>query len=128
MKDDYTAKKKTGIDNESLTGLIVKMTAQYRENKPTIKVMMLISRIAGVCFLISGVFNLATALTNVMTGVPELDVLIQIIGAGFSFIMATASFVIPHFFGKYSKIWDYRLEETAKAEKELKKRIEESEE
>jgi hypothetical protein len=126
MKDDYTEKKKTGLDDESLTGLIVKMTAHYRENKPTIKTMMLISRIAGVCFLISGAFNLATALTNVMTGVPQLDVLTPIIGAGLSFTMATASFVIPHFFSKYSQIWDYRLKETAKAEKELKKRIEEA--
>jgi len=128
MKDEYTEKKKTGIDDEGLTGLIVKMTAHYRENKPTIKTMMLISRIAGACFLISGAFNLATALTNLMTGVPQLDVLTQIIGTGLSFTMAAASFVIPHFFGKYATIWDYRLEETAKAEKELKKRIEESEE
>jgi hypothetical protein len=128
MKDEYTEKKKTGIDDEGITGLIVKMMVYYRENKPTIKTMMLISRIAGVCFLISGAFNLATALINFMSGVPQLDVLTSIIGAGLSFTMAAASLVIPHFFSKYSKIWDYRLEETVKAEKELKKRIEESEE
>ncbi len=124
MKDDYE-KRKAGLDDEGLTGLIVKMMAYYRENKPTIKTMMLISRIAGVCFLISGAFNLAKAVTNIITGAPQWDVLIQALGTVFNFAIATASLTIPHFFGKYSETWDYRLEETAKAEKELRRRLEE---
>ena len=124
MKDDYE-KKKAGLDDEGLTGLIVKMMTYYRKNKPTIKTMMLISRIAGVCFLISGAFNLATAVTNIITGAPQWDVLIQALGTVFNFAIATASLTIPHFFSKYSETWDYRLEETAKAEKELRRQLEE---
>jgi hypothetical protein len=125
MKEDYQRNKNT-LDEEGITAQIVKMMAHYRENKLTIKTMMLISRIAGGCFLISGGFSLATAVINAMAGAPIGDVLIQLLGTGFSFAMATASLTIPHFFGKYSKIWDYRLKETAKAEIELSRQLEEA--
>ena len=124
MKDDYS-KKKTGLDEENLTGLIINMIANYRENKPIIKAMMLISKIAGVCFLISGVFNLAIVVTNIIAGASTWELLVQALGPVFSFAMATACLVIPHFFGKYSKIWDYRLEETVKAEKEFGRQLKE---
>jgi|GEM_PF-540342 len=124
IKDDYD-KKQADLDDEGLTGLIVKMIAYYRKNKPTIKTMILISRIAGGCFLISGTFNLATAVTNMVAGVPQWDLLIQTLGAVVNFAMATASLTIPHFFAKYSETWDYRLEKTTKAEKELRRQLEE---
>jgi hypothetical protein len=124
MKDDY-ARKKAGLDEDGLTGMIVKMMAQYRENKPTIKLMMLVSRIAGVCFLISGAFGVATVFGGVTGGVPTWELLLQVLGAGLNFAMAAASLAIPHFFGKYSTVWDYRLEESVRAENELRKRLEE---
>jgi hypothetical protein len=122
MKDEY-AKKKVGLDEEGLTGMIVKMMAQYRENKPTIKAMMLVSRIAGVCFLISGVFSVATAVNSVTGGVPAWELLLQFLGSGFNCAMAAAGLAIPHFFGKYSMVWDYRLEESARAENELRRQL-----
>jgi len=124
IKDDYE-KKKASLDEEGLTGLIVKMIANYRENKPTIKKMMLISRIAGVCFLISGTFNFATAVNYIITGAPLWDIFIPALGTAINFAIAAASFTIPHFFSKYSATWDLRLEETAKAEKELRRQLEE---
>ena len=123
MKDDCE-KKKAGLDDEGLTGLIVNMMSYYRENKPTIKTMMLISRIAGVCFLTSGALNLATAVTNIITGAPQWDALIQALGVIINFAVATASLTIPHYFGKYSVTWDYRLQESVKAEEELGKQLE----
>ena len=118
LKQDY-AKKKASLDDDSLTSLIVKMVAHYRENKPKIRTMMLVSRVAGGCFLVSGGFSLAAAVTSLLAGAPALDVLIQFLGAAFNFAMAAAGFIIPRFFGRYSKIWDYRLEEAIKAEKML---------
>ena len=67
-----------------------------------------------------------TATTNFIAGVPTWEVFFQVLGSGFNFAMATASFAIPHFFCKYAKIWDYRLEETTKAEKQLQKQLEET--
>jgi hypothetical protein len=121
LKEDYAKNKAS--DEETRTSLVVKMMSYYRENKPTFKKMMLISRIAGVCFLISGAFTLTTIAINVATGVQSMDILIQVSGAAITFAIAAASFIIPHFFGKYSKIWDNRLEETIKVEKELKKQL-----
>ena len=66
LKEDYS-KNKT-LDEEAQTGLIVKMLSYYRENKPTLKKMMWVSRIAGFCFLISGAFNLITAVINASNG------------------------------------------------------------
>lgn len=121
LKEDYT-KNKT-VDEEAQTGLVVKIMAYYRENKPTIKKMMLISRIAGACFLISGAFTLTTLVINAAVGIQLMELLTQVSGAAISFAIAAASFIIPHFFGKYSKIWDHRLQETAIAEKELKRQL-----
>ena len=122
LRVDYSEQKKNP-NEDGLAGLIAKMMGYYRENRPRIKAMMLISRIAGLCFVISGAFSSGTAVVNLMSGVPQADVIIQVIGAAVSFAIAAASFAIPHFFGKYLEIWDYRLEETAKAELEFKRQI-----
>jgi hypothetical protein len=124
MKDEY-AEKKADLDEDGLTGMIVKMMAQYRENKSTIKLMVWVSRIAGVCFVISGAFGVATVVGGVTGGVPAWELLLQVLGAGFNFAMAAAGLAIPHFFGKYSAVWDIRLERSARAENELRRRLEE---
>jgi energy-coupling factor transporter transmembrane protein EcfT len=121
LKEDYAKNK--AFDEEARTGLVVKMISYYRENKPTIKKMMFISRIAGVCFLISGAFTLTTVAINVARGVQSADLLAQVSGAAVAFAIAVASFIIPYFFGEYSKIWDHRLQKTVKVEKELKKQL-----
>jgi hypothetical protein len=121
LKEDYS-KNKT-LDEEAQTGLIVKMLSYYRENKPTFKKMMLVSQIAGVCFLISGVFNLITPVINTSTGVQLMDVGTQVLGAFINFAIALAGFIIPHFFGKYTMIWDKRIEKNAKAEVEFRRQL-----
>jgi hypothetical protein len=121
LKEDYT-KNKT-LDEEAQTGLIVKMMAYYRENKPTIKKMMWVSRIAGFCFLISGAFAIITAVINAITGVQLMDVWTQVLGAFINFAITAAGFIIPHFFGKYTKIWDKRIEKNAKVEIEFRRQL-----
>jgi len=46
---------------------------------------------------------------------------------GISLAIAVACFVIPHFFSKYTAIWDRRLDGAAKAEEELKRQLGETE-
>jgi hypothetical protein len=116
-------KKNKTLNDEAITGLIVKMTAAYRENKPTLKLMTLISKIAGVCFAIAACLALATAVTGIATNVPLWSTIIQLSNMAISFATAAACFIIPHFFGKYSQIWDERLKETVKAEIELEKQL-----
>ena len=121
LKEDY-AKNKT-LDEEAQTGLIIKMMSYYRNNKPTIKKMMWVSLIAGFCFLISGTFNLITAVINATTGVQLMDLGTQVLGAFINFAIAVAGFIIPHFFDKYTKIWDKRIEKNAKAEVEFRRQL-----
>ena len=121
LKDEYN-KNKTTQDDEQTVNLLVKMTSHYRQNKPTIKTMMTLSRIAGACFLVSGAYILVTAAIG-FGGFSTWELFLQVLGAGFNFAMAGASFAIPHFFGNYSKVWDYRIEQTMKAENQLQQQL-----
>ncbi len=121
LKEDYN-KNKANLNDENTTSLVVKLTSHYRENKPIIKTMMTISKIAGLCFVIAGAYSLVTALIGVGDA-STWEFSLQVLGAGFNFAIAGASFAIPHFFGKYSKVWDYRLQETTKAEKQLQQQL-----
>jgi hypothetical protein len=102
-------------DEDVLTGVIVGAMASYRDKKGTIKAMLIISRIAGVCFLVSAIYSIVTAAYAgnlwLLTGViPNLAI-------------AAAAFIIPHYFSKYQQIWDNRVKETEKAEKLLAQQL-----
>ncbi|MCL5877371.1 MAG: hypothetical protein M1540_06125 [Candidatus Bathyarchaeota archaeon] len=116
-------KKNNTLNDEALTGLIVDMTAAYRENKPTLKLMVTISRIAGVCFGIAAVLALGGVIAGALTNAPLWANAAQISNVAINLAMAAACFIIPHFFGKYSTVWDQRLAQTAKAEVELQKAL-----
>jgi amino acid transporter len=116
-------KKNGTIDDDTLTGLIVKMTATYRENKPALKMMINISKVAGVCFALLSVYTLVTLITGVLSGVALWTTITLIVSLGINLAIAVACFIIPKFFSKYTIIWDKRLEEAAKAEEELKKQL-----
>jgi hypothetical protein len=104
-------------DEDALTGVIVEAMANYREKRGTIKLMMTISRIAGVCFTIAGIYTIITA------AIAGGDNLWLITGAIPNFVIAAAAFIIPHFFSKYQQVWDSRLKETEKAEALLEKQL-----
>jgi hypothetical protein len=116
-------KKNQTLDDNVLTGLIVNMTATYRENKPTLSLMTKISKIAGVCFALSAIYTLVTVVLGALSGAELWASITLTANAGISFAMAAACFIIPHFFAKYSAIWDRRLDEAAKAEEELKRQL-----
>jgi hypothetical protein len=116
-------KEKGTLDDNALTGLIVNMTATYRENKPTLKLMTKISKIAGACFALSAIYTLVTLVIGALSGATLWTTLTLTANMGISLAMAAACFVIPHFFSKYSTIWDRRLDGAAKAEAELKRQF-----
>jgi len=116
-------KKDKTLDDEALTGLIVKLTAAYRENKPTLRLMINISKIASVLFALAAILALANMLVGIVTGVELWTALMQLANVGICFAMAAACFIIPHFFSKYSTVWDKRLNEAAAAEQELEAQL-----
>ncbi len=115
--------KNRTLDDDALTGLIVKMTATYRENKPALSLMTKISKIAGACFALSAVYTLATLIMGALAGAELWNTLTMTVNVGISLAIAVACFIIPHFFDKYRAIWEKRLDGAAKAEEELKKQL-----
>jgi ABC-type polysaccharide/polyol phosphate export permease len=102
------------------------MAAAYRENKPTLTLMMTISRIAGGLFAFSAVLALVNMVTAAISGVELWVTLAMAANIVISLGVAAACFVIPHFFNQYSKVWNQRLESASKAEEELQRMLEEA--
>lgn len=113
-------KKNNTLDDDVLTGLIVKLTAVYRENKSAIKLMVTISKIAGVGFGIAAALSLVSIIANGVFNIPLLAAA-QFSNVAINAVMSAVCFLIPHFFGRYSTVWDQRLMHTEKAEAELEK-------
>ena len=116
-------KEKQTLDEESLTALIVKMTAAYRENKPTLKRMMTISKVACALFALGASVAVIGAIAGAITGTPLWNTLMMLVNAAICYGVAAAAYIIPHFFGKYATVWDTRLEGADKAEVQLQKML-----
>lgn len=124
IRDSLTEHKKNRtLDDDALTGLIVNMTATYRENKPTLSLMSKISKIAGVCFALSGGYTLVTLIIGALSGATLWTSITLTANVGISLAVAATCFIIPHFFEKYRAIWDKRLDDASKAEEELKRQL-----
>lgn len=109
-------------DGDTVTGLIVKNMAFYRDKKPDIDKLMLGSSVTGAFFLLSGGVQIYNLLTAGSTGPPGLLL------AAFGIILCTALGLLgvssPSFFKRYSRTWERRLIDSAEAEKKLNKILE----
>lgn len=114
-------KEKQTLNDETLTALIVKMTAAYRENKPTLKRMMAISKIACALFTLGASAAVIVAIAGALTGTPLWNTTLMLVNAAICYGVAAAAYIIPHFFGKYATVWDARLDGADKAEVQLQK-------
>lgn len=126
LKTDLRSyKEKQTLDDETLTALIVKMTSAYRENKPTLKRMITISKIACALFALGATAAIIGAIAGALTGTPLWNTSLTLVNAAICYGVAAAAYVIPHFFGKYAAIWDARLDGADRAEVQLQKALEE---
>ncbi len=116
-------KKNNTLDDETLTRLIIDMAAAYRENKPTLKLMVTISKVAAVLFGVAAVLALGSAIAGAVSSAPLWTSVTQVSNAAINFAIATACYLIPHFFARYSTIWEERLKQTEKAEAQLQKML-----
>jgi hypothetical protein len=111
-------KKDQTLDDTALTGLIVGLTAAYREHKPTLKLMITISKVACALFTLAAS---ASIISLIAGGASGTSLWLGLLNAGVCYAIAAASYLIPHFFRKYSTVWEQRLTQTTKAEAELRK-------
>ncbi|MEM3743609.1 MAG: hypothetical protein QXO23_02450 [Candidatus Methanomethyliaceae archaeon] len=121
IKDEYTKIKEAASD-ELITGLIVKMLAHYRAKKPTISKLVLLCKVAAICFIMNGLLVLSQAILNNPTNALELtsSLAATLINWGIGIV----GLFIPHSFQNYSSCWEVRAQFSAMVEKELEFLIE----
>ena len=109
---------------EKLTERIVKLMSLYRDEKSQIKRMMIISKVAGVCFLANALIQTVTLIFNLTTGTAE--VIPAVGGIIVSIVMSAIGFFLPSSFRKYAVCWDERLVKSIEVEKKIASFMEET--
>jgi len=102
---------------ETLTEHIVKLMAFYRDEKPQIIRMMLVSKIAGICFFANALIQTAILAFNLYSGIA--DMVPAVGGILVSIVMGMVGFFLPFSFRKYAMCWDERIQLSAEAEKKI---------
>jgi uncharacterized RDD family membrane protein YckC len=112
------------LPSERITERIVKLMGLYREEKPQIKRMILVSKIAGVCFFANALIQTIIIFITFNSGTVEL--IPSVGGILVSLIMGLVGFYLPSSFHKYAICWDDRLVKSEDAEKKMASFMEES--
>jgi hypothetical protein len=109
------------ITDYRLTCLIVRMLAHYRDNGKTIRTMILVCTLGGVCFFVLGIANSLKVLSVTSGGFAfTLDNLLLIPAMLLTLGIALASLLSSYYFSKFSQTWDLRLHEIDESECTLK--------
>lgn len=119
-KFEEIQEEKNGEKNlagEKLTERIIRLMGLYREERPQIKRMILVSKIAGICFLANALIQTVLLALNVNSGSVELAPAIGGILA--SLVMGVVGFFLPSSFRKYAVCWDQRLLKSGDVEKKI---------
>lgn len=123
VKDDL---KKDGdaITGERLTCLIVRMLAHYRDNRKTIRTMILVCTLGGLCFFVLGIANSVKILTISSGGFAfTLDNLLLIPSMLLTLGISLASLLSSYYFSKFAQVWECRLHEIGESECALKTKL-----
>ena len=102
---------------EKLTESVVKLIGLYREKKPQIRRMILVSKIAGVCFFANALIQTIILVQNLDAG--SVAFASAIGGILVSVVMGVVGFFLPSSFHKYAMCWDERLMHSDDVEKKI---------
>jgi hypothetical protein len=106
--------------DEEITRGIVGMVAHYRENRSTVRTMVIVCIAGGIFFLAQGlaaILGLASPFTGNLYGPgPSALVASAVVNAGLGLV----GLLSAYYFDRFSRSWDLRLEETARAEERLR--------
>jgi len=123
IKDDL---KKAGgaITDTRLTCLIVRMLAHYRDNRRTIRTMILVCTLGGVCFFVLGMANSLKVLSISSGGFAfTFDNLLLIPAMILTLGISLASLLSSYYFSKFARVWDQRLNAIGRSECTLKQKL-----
>ncbi len=121
IKSGYDAL--AGVTEETITGFIIRLTAQYREKRATIRMMILVCTIGGCCFLGLGILNGIQFLGGITSGTFTMNYLL-VPSALLALGIGVVSLLNSIYFRRYSFIWDLRLQEAARTGEILEKTLE----
>jgi hypothetical protein len=123
IKEDLK-KDGDGITDERLTCLIVRMLAHYRDNRSTVRTMILVCTLGGVCFFVLGIGHSLKALSISSGGFAfTLDNLLLIPAMLLTLGISLLSLLSSYYFSKFAEVWERRLHEIGESEGALKKTL-----
>ena len=112
------------VPAEILTHWIVRLMAHYRENRETIRRMMVICALGGCAFLAIGVLNLVQGMTWTTGSTATWIQGLPFIAAAINLVIGLSSLLFRRYFRRYSAAWDLRLDETSRSEMILERTLE----
>ena len=105
-------------------GPIIKMMAHYRSNKTTISRMIVLGKVGGALFIITGALGVVGAWASMVSSGFMAENIGQLAGGLVALGVGIAGVLISRYFSLYTKVWDARLQETIKIEEVLEKKLE----
>jgi len=126
VRDAYKQKKKRDMTPDDFTGMLVHMMTQYREQKTTVRAMVIICMLGGLCFIALGLFNVTQIIAGIVAGDAAASIILAVVAVAINLIMGGASLLISKYFRRYAKVWDTRLDALATSESELDRMLERS--
>ncbi|WP_292366328.1 MULTISPECIES: hypothetical protein [unclassified Methanoculleus] len=124
IKDDLDGMG-SEVPDEDLTRLIVSMLSHYRDNRATIRTMILVCTLGGVCSFLLGVAGSLEHLSVSADGVVftlnnYLVIPFMLLTLGIALVSLTSS----SYFSRFARVWDGRLDEIEESEALLKETLE----
>lgn len=111
------------LASEKITQRLIRLMGLYREERPQIQRMILVSKIAGICFLANALIQ--TVLLALLMNSGSVELAPAIGGILANLIMGFVGFFLPSSFRKYSVCWDQRLLKSGEVEKKIASFMEE---
>lgn len=112
------------VPDEALTRLIVSMLSHYRDNRATIRTMILVCTLGGICSFLLG---LAVSLEHLSVSADGISFTINnylVIPSLLTLCVALVSLASSYYFFRFAKVWDERLGEIEESEALLKETLE----
>ena len=124
IKDDLD-EKGSEVSDEALTRLIVSMLSHYRDNRATIRTMILVCTLGGVSSFVLGVLGSLEHLSVSTYGIVfTLNNYLVIPFMLLTLGVALVSLASSYYFSRFARVWDERLDEIEESEALLKETLE----
>ncbi|MDD3933591.1 MAG: hypothetical protein PHP55_07010 [Methanoculleus sp.] len=124
IKDELD-EKRGEVSDEDLTRLIVSMLSHYRDNRATIRTMILVCTLGGVSSFFLGVLGSLEHLSVSTDGIVfTLNNYLVIPFMLLTLGVALVSLASSSYFSRFARVWDERLDEIGESEALLKETLE----